>query len=85
VLVPHILDGNVLAIEYLIPSPSTTQTLPFAGAEMPFCVRWLHAFQQRHYRQGNQLTLKLFSCSFKQCNQFPVSLKICHLCEFEMW
>jgi hypothetical protein len=72
VLVLHIPDGNVIALEQLILSPSTTtQTLPYAGWGQPFCVRHLCTFQQRYYRPGSHLARKIFSCSFEQCNPFP--------------
>jgi hypothetical protein len=38
---------------------------------LPFGVRQLCTFQQRHYRQGNKLERNIFSGSLKQCNPFP--------------
>lgn len=69
----HIPDGNAFALELLISSTSiTTQTLPSARGKMSFCVRMLCMFQQRHYRQSNELMRTIYSGTFEKCNAFPI-------------
>lgn len=41
------------------------------GGKLPLCARQLCRFQQRHYRQSNQLTRTVFSGSFEQYTPFP--------------
>jgi hypothetical protein len=58
--------------------------LSFAGVKLPFWVRDLCTFQQRHYRQDNQLTRKIFSGSLEQCNPFPdISETLCSMLSFK--
>jgi hypothetical protein len=63
-------------------SPSTTQALPFTRGKLPFCVRQLRAFQQRHYRPGNQLTRKISAVLSNNAIPFPIPLK-CYLYKFQ--
>jgi hypothetical protein len=68
---------------FCLPVPQHRHSL-LLGGKLPFCVHRLCTFQHRHCRLGNQH--KNFSAVLSSnAIHFPVSLKLCDLCKFEMW